>query len=118
MTSSYEKTTEQTLTNINIAGQRITTKLNISDRTECVAPRVSFFTLKDHKPTFPSKPTIRLISPSKSDLGKISKQILDKVYLKENFTHLVIWNDYGGQYYSIEIEIKSWRIQNKQEQSR
>ena len=37
-----------------------------------------FILLKDHKEGFPNSPSFRLINPSKSDIGKISKHILDK----------------------------------------
>ena len=36
----------------------------------------AFMTLKDHKDIFPN---FRLINPSKSEVGKISKSILDKI---------------------------------------
>ena len=38
-----------------------------------------FFFVKDHKDNFSIFPTFRLINPSKSEIGKISKLILDKV---------------------------------------
>ena len=39
----------------------------------------SYVTVKDHKEDFPHKISWRLINPSKSDIGKISKHILDKI---------------------------------------
>ena len=36
-------------------------------------------TLKDHKPNFKSKPKVRLINPAKNEIGRISKNILDKI---------------------------------------
>ena len=41
--------------------------------------RDPFITLKDHKPDFNNKPTCRLINPSKSEIGIISKQVLDGI---------------------------------------
>ena len=38
-----------------------------------------FVTVKDHKEGFPHTLLFRLINPSKSDIGKISKSILDKI---------------------------------------
>ena len=38
----------------------------------------AFITVKDHKEGFPHTLSFRLIDPSKSDIGKISKSILDK----------------------------------------
>ena len=44
-----------------------------------MAKRDAFITLKDHKPNFTNSPTCRLISPTKSEIGRISKQILQKI---------------------------------------
>lgn len=38
-----------------------------------------FFTAKDHKECFMNNPTICLINPTKSELGRISKEILYKI---------------------------------------
>ena len=42
-------------------------------RKEC------YITLKDHKDSFFSKPETRLINPSNSDIGQISKRIVEKL---------------------------------------
>ena len=36
-------------------------------------------TLKDHKPNFTTNPKCRLINPSKSELGKVSEFLIEKV---------------------------------------
>ena len=46
---------------------------------EMMAEKKAFTTLKDHKPDFTNKPSCRLINPAKSEVGVISKQILEKV---------------------------------------
>ena len=46
------------------------------------ATKEAFITLKDHKDNFESKLTCRLINPSKQEIGKISKQILDNINKK------------------------------------
>ena len=38
----------------------------------------AYITVKDYKEGFPHKLPFRLINPSKSDIGKISKKLLDK----------------------------------------
>ena len=38
-----------------------------------------FISLKDHKQDFENHPKCRLIKPAKSQLGKISKSILDNI---------------------------------------
>ena len=44
-----------------------------------MAKQQAFITLKDHKDNFANHPTCRLINPAKSELGKVSKQILDRI---------------------------------------
>ena len=44
-----------------------------------IAKQTTFITIKDHKPNFTTNPTYRLINPSKSEIGKISKHILDNI---------------------------------------
>ena len=39
----------------------------------------AFITIKDHKEGFPHSLSFRLINPSKADIGKISKCILDSI---------------------------------------
>ncbi|PFX24183.1 hypothetical protein AWC38_SpisGene11228 [Stylophora pistillata] len=57
---------------------RIAERLKLGDRVEKLAKKEAFITLKDYKPTFHDQPTCRLINPSKSEIGVISKQILDE----------------------------------------
>ena len=38
-----------------------------------------FIAIKDHKENFNNHPTVRLISPAKNELGRISKLKLDKI---------------------------------------
>jgi hypothetical protein len=42
--------------------------------------------LKDHKENFESNPKFRLINPAKSELGKVSKIILDDINARINST--------------------------------
>ena len=53
--------------------------LGITDRIDELPQKSSFITLKDHKGNFANKPTFRLTNPSKSELGRVSKQILEKI---------------------------------------
>ena len=41
--------------------------------------REALFTLKDHKDNFANNPEVRLLNPTKPELGRVSKQILAKV---------------------------------------
>ena len=73
------KTYKKTLDMITLKDKIIAEKLELADRIEASAPRDSFITLKDHKPNFINNPTSRLISPCKSEIGIISKNILDGI---------------------------------------
>ena len=62
--------------------KKIATKLGIDDREDTTASKDTFITLKDHKPNFANKPTCRLINPTKSEIGRISKVTLDRINSK------------------------------------
>ena len=51
----------------------------MSRSIEVSASKDAFITLKDHKPDFINNPTGRLINPTKSEIGIISKHILDNI---------------------------------------
>ena len=51
----------------------------MEDRIYKTSKKQAFITLKDHKPNFINKPTCRLLNPTKSEIGKISKQKLAKI---------------------------------------
>ena len=62
--------------NINDSqAKSIAQELNIDGRTEQIAKQQAFITLKDHKDNFVNHHTGRLINLTKSELGKVSKQI-------------------------------------------
>ena len=52
--------------------------MSIDDCVESIAEKEAFIGMKDHKPNFMNRPTCRLISPSKSELGHVSKVILNR----------------------------------------
>ena len=79
ITSTYKKADEEVFDAINEEAKGIATKLDIEDRMECMAKQHSFITLKDHKENFKNKPTCRLINPAKSEMGLVSKKILEKI---------------------------------------
>ena len=53
--------------------------MKLEERVEAMALKPSFLTLKDHKEEFPSKLSFRLINPTKTNIGRISKQMLDRI---------------------------------------
>ena len=79
ITKEYKKCDISNLNNINQGTKRIAESLNITDKIEQIQETQSYLTVKDHKANFPEKPSFRLINPSKTDIGRISKVILDKI---------------------------------------
>ena len=79
ITKSYRKSTNRLEKAINMEAKHISKKLELDNRIECLAKNTAFISLKDHKPNFRSSLPCPLINPSKSNIGKISKSILDKV---------------------------------------
>ena len=63
---------------VNLEAKKITEELEIPDRVEQMSELQSFITIKDHKANFETNTKCRLINPSKSQIGIISKQILQK----------------------------------------
>ena len=82
ITTTYKKASTDAANIIDSQAKSIAQELNIDDRTEQIAKQQAFITLKDHKHNFANHPTCRLINPAKSELGKVSKQILDKINSK------------------------------------
>lgn len=82
ITKGYKKADGNQLKRIDNEAKAITKKLKIDDRVEVTAQREAFITLKDHKDNFANKPTCRLINPSKQEIGRISKRILDDINQK------------------------------------
>ena len=60
----------------------IAEKRGLDNRIDALAKKDAFITLKDHKPNFQNNPTCRLINPTKSEIGIISKQILERINQK------------------------------------
>ena len=52
---------------------------DLEDRIEKMQESESYISVKDHKEDFHHKISFRLINSSKSDIGKISNHILDKI---------------------------------------
>ena len=79
ITKTYIKPTKKRLNTANKQAKKIAGKLNIDDKIEKMLEAEAYITIKDHKKGFPNDPLFRLIHPSKSDIGRISKNILDKI---------------------------------------
>ena len=79
ITKTYKKASEMIEHEINLEAKEIAEKLELEDRINCLGKAQAFITMKDHKEDFRANPTCRLINPTKSELGIISKSILDGI---------------------------------------
>ena len=75
----YKKSCANTVLSDEKADLTMARKLDIADRVHRTAKRDSFVTVKDHKPGFRSKPQCRLLNPTKPELGRVSKKMLDRI---------------------------------------
>ena len=78
ITSNYKKTDKHAATHISKEGVKHAKEANI-DRVENHSTDNSFITWKDHKDNFLNRPTTRLLNPGKSEIGRISKHILQNI---------------------------------------
>ena len=64
---------------MNKEAKGIAKNLGIADRVNKMIENESFITIKDHKEGFPHRVSCRLLNPTKTEIGSISKNILDKI---------------------------------------
>ena len=79
ITKTYKKSNGKKLRDINFAAKKLAEKFSVVDRVEVMQETEAYITIKDHKDEFPHKIPCRLVNPSKSNTGKISKAILDTI---------------------------------------
>ena len=89
ITKDYKKANKDLRYKIDEETAKIAAELKLGNRMENYQLSKPFILLKDHKEDFTQDPKCRLINPAKTDLGKISKQILEKMTLAlRNATNL------------------------------
>ena len=94
ITKDYKKAPPNIVYNINNIDKKIAEKLEISDRMFKIVEREAQITVKDHKEDFMNNTKCRLINPTKSEIGKISKSLLrEKINIIKNKTNLNQWKD-------------------------
>jgi hypothetical protein len=82
VTKSYQKAPQLLEAAINSEAKNIASYYKVEKRAEKLAESPAFITLKDHKENFHQKHQCRLINPCKSEIGAISKYILDHINSK------------------------------------
>ena len=92
VTKDYRQVTNLEVDNINMEVKSIAQDLKLADRIETFRNAEAYITIKDHKEDYKNKTKCRLINPAKSQIGEISKQILQNVNqeLRES-TNLKQW---------------------------
>ena len=79
VTKTYKKCSTNKSNSINAKAKQTASKLKIDDRVRKLDENEAYVTIKDHKEGFTDKISCHFVNPSKIDIGKISKQILDRV---------------------------------------
>ena len=82
ITKDYRKSNNNIVKEINKEAKSISEKFKISDRVNVMPEKNAFITIKDHKENFDNDPKCRLINPTKSEIGKISKIIIQNINSK------------------------------------
>ena len=82
ITAAYKKSDQNKVDQINNSAHICAKQLDLDDRMEKMQTSEAFITVKDHKESFNVSPTFRLINPSKTDIGRVSKQLLDGINKK------------------------------------
>ena len=75
----YKKCSENEVDLVNKEAAKIVDNLDIADRVDAMGQDTPVLTAKDHKPAFETRPQFRLINRSKTNVGSISKKILDNI---------------------------------------
>ena len=79
VTSCYRKADPANVKQVNAEAANIARELEIDDRVDAMSESQAFINIKDHKTTFPGKIEARLINPSKTKIGAVSKKYLDRI---------------------------------------
>ena len=79
ITTTYKKTSDNIHNKINTDGKKLMKDKDVLNRMLTNGNNECFITLKDYKPNFKNNPKVRLINPAENEIGRISKNILDKI---------------------------------------
>ena len=79
ISKDYKKARSNVVNLIDKEASKIAKKFELEDRIDKFRLQEPFITIKDHKESFPARVDTRLINPAKSNIGIISKQLLDNI---------------------------------------
>ena len=101
VTSTYQCTNESTVKEINDEANMILKDNNISGKIPKYELSNAFVSIKDHKKGFPGTVKCRLLNPSKTHIGKLSKSLLQNIISRvRNSTVCIQWKN--------STEVVSW----------
>ena len=94
ITKEYKKCDHNVFVEIDLEARMIVSKNASRKRIPKFQRSEAFLTIKDHKEKFPSEIPCRLINPSKTRMGKVSKKILDNINVSvRRATGLTQWKN-------------------------
>ena len=76
---THQKTCYQTNKKTDRKAKKFAKSPHLDERMECYSDQSAFITLKDHKANFKNNTKCRLINPSKSEVGLVSKHYLSSI---------------------------------------
>ena len=79
VTKTYKKANTSLPKRINIEAKKIAKEFNMDEKLNIMEKQQCLVTIKDHKPDCRTNPKCRLLNPTKSELGKLSKHILQTI---------------------------------------
>ena len=79
MVKNYKKAPSDLEKELNNEAKMLAHRLGIVDRVEKYNTKNCFITIKDHKSDFKIHPECRLINPAKTQIGRISKIIVQEI---------------------------------------
>ena len=76
---NYKKAPPDLEKKLNSEAKMLAHRLGIVDRVEKYNTENCFITIKDHKSDFKTNPECRLINPAKTQIGRVSKIIVQEI---------------------------------------
>ena len=79
ISTAYSNCDRDKVNEVNEEASEVARLYDISDRVDALSEGEAFLQVKDHKEGFPQRVEYRLLNPSKSSIGALSKKFLDKI---------------------------------------
>ena len=115
---TFQKSTKQLENNLIMKTKHFVKNIKVEDWIESLVQKTAFITPKENKANFGTSHPCRLIKPSKSEMGNVSKVKLEKVSEKlvtslnlnqwKNTDSVINWfstNENKSQYFVIQLDI-------------